>query len=321
MRPAIPALATLLSLSGCLHDDDARAFSTAANGTYELTSRISLTLDTVLPQPVEDAVETLREFSSNPADTMFSLAASAGVPAVDTVRDYLPGYVEDKLDGWINDEVATLTLDGVPVTEVAATFGEIAETTLTQISLESELVLDDGSATHRLTALDLAPMGIDQRFALGSLPAEIVTADATASTSKDTVKLDGHGFTVAYGEYAWRALDTAWTAQHGSGLRTSLGAAVGCADLASHVATRCVLGECVGHRSELTEICEAGLDELVQQLHAQVAALRFEAIHIRSGAAHVTSEGLVNGVWNVEVNAGQGLRRVPGTFTATRNER
>ena len=319
MRLASFALATVLSLAGCLpQDDDAEPSSSTADGTYQVTSRIDITLETVLPQPVGAAVQTLREFSNNPAHTMSKLADSAGLPAVGTLRDYMPGYLQGKLDGWINDEVAKLTIDGVPVTEVARSFVEVVESTLTQLSLESELTIDGRAVTHRLTKIDLSPMGIDQQLVLAAIPEEIVTADATASTETDGLKLNGHGFSIAYGEYAWRALDTAWIAKHGAGIRQTLGEAVGCATLADHVANKCAVGECVGHRTELAEICEAGLDELVGQLHQRVAAIQFEALHIKGGTAKITSDGLINGVWNLEINAGQGLRHVPATFTAIR---
>ena len=80
---------------------------------------------------------------------------------------------------------------------------------------------------------------------------------------------------------------------------------------------KCVLGVCVGHKAELTSICEAGLDEVVSRIHDQFSALEFDAIHFAAGTATITSTGLTNGTWTAEINAGQGLRHVPATFTAT----
>ena len=79
-----------------------------------------------------------------------------------------------------------------------------------------------------------------------------------------------------------------------------------------------MLGVCVGHAAELTEICEAGLDEVVGRIHDKFSALRFDAIHFAAGSATITSGGLTNGVWTAEINAGQGLRHVPATFAATK---
>ena len=140
MRLAITTFATLCSLTGCLvHGSQDDSTGTGGGGDYQVTSQIDITIETLLPQPVEDIVSSAREFSVNPAHTLITLADSAGVPAVGTLRDYLPDYVEGKLEGWINDEIAKLTIAGIPVTQVAGTFAALAETTLTQVSLESEL--------------------------------------------------------------------------------------------------------------------------------------------------------------------------------------
>lgn len=102
------------------------------------------------------------------------------------------------------------------------------------------------------------------------------------------------------------------------GIRASLGAAVNCPLVAARVASKCVLGVCVGHTSELTSICERGLDEVVERAHAKLASFRFDAFHLEAGTATVLATGLVGGVWTAEINAGQGLRHAPATFTATR---
>jgi hypothetical protein len=288
-----------------------------ASGTYHVTSRIDLTIETVLPQPVEDIVLTARDFSTNPAHTLISLADDAGVPAVGTLRSVLPSYVMGKIEGWMNDEIAKLTIAGIPVTQIAGTFASLAETTLTQVSLESDLTISGGTATHRLTVLDLSPTGIDKQFSLGGFPADAVSATTTATSSHGTLAIGDHTFGLAYGEYAWEALEAACTAEYGADVRATLGAAVGCSTVAARVANKCVLGICVGHQSELTQICETGLDEVVDQVHDRIVAVKFDAVHFAAGTATIAATGLSNGTWTAEINAGQGLRHVPATFTAT----
>lgn len=85
------------------------------------------------------------------------------------------------------------------------------------------------------------------------------------------------------------------------------------------------VGVCVGHTAELTEICERGLDEVVERAHAKFLAYRFDALHLAAGTATLvdadadrTADALTAGRWTTEINAGQGLRAVPATFTATR---
>lgn len=284
-----------------------------ASGTYHVESRIDITVDALLPQPAEDMVVAARSFSQNPAHTMIELADAAGVPAVGTLRDVLPSYVMGKLEGWMNDEINKLTLGGVPVTQIAAEIAALGETSLTDASVTSTLEINGTSATHRLTAIEV----VGTTIPLGAFPSDIVGATTSATSSNGTLTLGDHRFGLAYGEYAWQALEAACTKEYGAGLRATLGTAVDCPSLASKVANKCVLGVCVGHTAELTSICEAGLDEVVTYMHDQFADLRFDAVHFAAGSATIGTTGLTNGVWTAEINAGQGLRHVPATFSAT----
>lgn len=325
MRLAITLLSTL-SFAGCIAaipggdnvGDDPTSPAPVAAGPYQVSSRIDITVEALLPQPAADMVETARAFSTHPAHTLLSLADQAGVPAVGTLRSVLPDYVEGKLEGWIDDEIAKATIAGVPITQIAGELAGLAETSLTEVSVESELVIAGRTATHRLTAIDLAPAGLDARISLEDLPDDVTSATITATSAGGRLTLGDHRFGLAYGEYAFRALEAACTAKYGAGLRATLGAAVDCAGVARTVANKCVLGVCVGHQTELAQICEAGLDEVVDQVHDQFAALRFDAIHFAAGTATIAPQGLTGGVWTAEINAGQGLRHVPATFSAQR---
>lgn len=300
-----------------------------ADGAYAVRSHVEITIEALLPAPAADLVDTLRDFSQAPAHTLIELAEDAGVPAVGTLRALLPDVLESKLEGWIDAEIAKLTVGGVPVPQLAATLVAYAETALTQVGLDSTLTIDGDVATHRLTSLDLSPAGLDTQLALGDLPGEIVeeTAAATTTTTatRTTLSLGDHGFSVAYGEYAWQALEAKFVADHGAGIRATLGAAVNCPLVASRVASKCVLGVCVGHAAELTSVCERGLDEVVTRAHAKLATFRFDALRFASGTATLVDDDddrvadrMTGGVWTAEINAGMGLRHAPATFTATR---
>lgn len=296
-----------------------------ATGAYQVRSDIDLTVEALLPQPAADMVVTLRSFSTDPADTLFGLAESAGVPAVGTIRDALPSYLEDKLYGWIDAEIAKVKVAGVPVTQIAGGIAAMAETALTQFALDSELTIDSGTATHTLKTIDFTPAGLDSTYSLESLPDVIGSATTTCSSKSTTLSIGDHTYGLPYGELAWTAVNDAMTAQYGMDIRATLGAAVNCPAIAATVASKCVLGVCVGHATELTAICERGLDEVVDRAHAQFSAMKFEALHLAAGTAMLvdadkdgTAERLANGVWTAELNAGQGLRHVPATFTATK---
>lgn len=296
-----------------------------ASGAYRVRSRFDVTVEALLPDPAASFVITLRDFEANPARTLITLAEDAGVPAVGTLRAVLPDALESRLEGWINDEIAKARLAGRPVTQVAGSLAALAETALTATALESELTIAGGTATHRLVTLDLSPAGIDQQLPLGGLPGDVVTATATAASSEATLAIGDHGFAVAYGEYAWQAVDAAFAAEYGAGIRAALGAAVDCPRVAQAVANQCAWSVCVGHAAELTELCERGLDEVVERAHARFAAYRFDAVHLAAGTATLadttgdaTADRLDDGVWTAEINAGQGLRPVPATFTGVR---
>lgn len=282
-------------------------------GTYQLTSQIDLTVENVLPEPGAQLVATLRDFSMNPAHTLIDLADEAGVPAVAELRAALPDALEVRLEGWLNEEIAKLQLNGIPLPVAAALLTYYAETELTGVTLRSELALGDGRVTHRLKTIST----FSGEVALGALPDEVVSASAAMTASPTLLTLDDHQFGIAYGEYAWTAIEQRSAALTGAALRPALGAAVNCPALAAKVADKCFLGFCVGHAAELTQICERGLDEVVDRAHAKVASIRFTALRFAAGSATpiVAASGLSDGEWTAEIDVGMGLRRAPATFT------
>jgi hypothetical protein len=291
-----------------------------ASGTYLARSRIDLTAEAVLPEPAEELVVTLRAFSVEPAHTLIDLAEDAGVPAVSELRAILPDVLESRFEDWLDQEIAKAQIAGVPATQLAADVAALAQTALTRFELDSELRLD-APASHRLTAIDLAPAGIDARVTLDVA----IETPLTATSRAGVLTLGDHRFGLAYGDYAWRACDAVIAARFGGGIRAALGEAVDCPRIAQAVASRCVLGVCVGHADLIEELCEAGLDEVVAAAHDRVAALRFDVLHLATGSARLVdtshdgiADALADGVWTAELNAGQGLRPVPATFEASR---
>ena len=328
-------LASLISLTGCIPaegtatdpadpadptDPTDPPTPPTADGTYQVSSRYDVTAEAVLPEPAFEMVGTLRSFSTAPAHTLLDVAAAAGVPAVGTIRDTLPSSLESRLEGWIDEQIAKVTINGVPVTQIAGEIAALAETVLTQFAIDSELVLDGTTATHRLTRIDFAP-GVDVTIALDDLSA---TQTTTATISNATLTIGDHQYALPYGDYVWSALETQITSQYGKPMRALLGDAINCPAIAQAVASQCVFSVCVGHKAELTEICEKGLDEVVGVAQRKVQALVFEALHLARGTATLEdTDGdhqfdAMTGAWTAEINASQGLRPVPATFTATR---
>jgi hypothetical protein len=298
----------------------------AKSGPYTVQTSVDFTVEAVLPPQIETAVQLLRLFSTNPARAIFDLAELKGVPAVGVIRDVLPGVLEDKIEGWINDEIAKVRINGKPITAYAGELAAYAEIALSEFAVESTLTIEGSSSSHTLTALDLRPTGIDFRLPIGGLAGDVLTQTPTlAVTEGGFVGFSEQHFGLNYGEYAWQGMEYASTKLFGDGIRATLGKAINCAGLAKTISDKCVLNACVGHETELKSICNGGLDALVDFTHDRIAAQRLEAFHLASGTARLVDDDgdgygdrIVDGVWQAELNLGLGLRKAPATFEGSR---
>lgn len=295
-------------------------------GPYAVRNTVDFTAEAVLPKPAEVVVATLRTFSTNPGKALVSAADAAGIPALATLYDALPGALTDKFEGWVSDFVKDVKINGKPITEYAADIAELAEYSLTQFTVTSELDLRGTTAEHRLTGLDLRPAGIEVVMPIDGLAGDILTQNPNTLVSEGGfVSLDEQHFGLMYGEYAWQGLETASTQLFGQGIRATLGKAVNCPALANNIADKCVLNVCVGHKGLIEDICEGGLDTIVNLAHNAMAANKIEALHLISGSVRLVdddSDGvgdrLVDGTWDAEMNLGLGLRHTPATFEGER---
>ena len=299
----------------------------AKTGPYQLVSTVDFTVEAILPPQIEQVVVSLRDFSTNPAHALLDLAEQHGVVAVTILRAALPGVLEDKLEGWINGEIVKLKIAGKPITEYAGEIAMLAEIALTQFAVDSELSIDpSGAVTHRLTGLDLHPAGIDFRLPIGGLAADLLTQTPDlAVADHGAISLGEQHFGLQYGEYAWQGIEAASRLAFGGDVRATLGKAIDCAAVAHTVASKCVLGVCVGHETELREICTGGLDAVVDFAHDKLAAMRLDVLHLAQGSARLVDDDgdgvgdrIADGVWQAELNLGLGLRHAPATFTGAR---
>ncbi|GAB4558231.1 MAG: hypothetical protein Tsb0020_03030 [Haliangiales bacterium] len=325
-----------------------------SEGTYELTSRFDVTADALLPTTAYDAVTTLEDFRERPADTMITLLDAAGVPLVRTVMDALPSQLQSQLTGWIDDYIETAVLQDQPAIAVVDEILAVANTTLTQFELVSELELGDSPGAeqsapirHQLRALRFPDAGLEQPIAIPALgPFTDAQSQAWIDTGADTaaadahLTVDSHSFGLPYGEYAYQATEAVITQRYGVGIRALLGDAIDCPALAADVSSRCVLELCVGHEAELEAICEQGLDAVVAELQASFEAYRFDAIALHSGEAEMwdaqpnatadeTAGATIDptaghidfmhaGQWQASIDAGMGPRELPAAFTGVR---
>lgn len=298
----------------------------AKSGAYQLVNRVDFTVEAVLPSQAELVVSTLRALSTNPAHALITIADQAGVPAVGVLYGLIPGVIKDRLEGWINDEIAKVKINGKPVTEYAGQIAALADTALTHFAVDSELTIHGDTATHRITGLDLSPAGLAVKLPISGLAGDLLTQEPDmAVADAGALMLGDQHFGLNYGEYAWQGVEAASRALFGDGVRASLGHAINCPTVAQNVAKQCVLTVCVGHQTELTSICEGGLDAIVNFAHDRMAAMRLEALHLAAGQATLVDDDgdgvgdrITAGTWQAELNLGLGLRHTPATFTGTR---
>ena len=300
----------------------------ADKGPYQVTTTVDLTVEAVLPPQAELVVQTLRDFSQNPAHTLIDLAGQEGVPAVATLYGALPSVLTDKLEGWINGEIEKVSVAGQPLTTWAGNFAGVADTAFSKFYVDSTLAIDaDGGSTHALTMLDFSPTHVlNVKIPISGLASDILTQHPSIVVNEGGAFTVGdQAFGLLFGEYAWNAVNAACTAEFGKDIRGTLGSAVNCAGIAHTIANKCVLGVCVGHEQLVDDICEGGLDAVVNVMHDRFAQLNLEALHYASGTARLVDDDgdgvadrIVDGSWDAEMNLGLGLRHTPATFSATR---
>jgi hypothetical protein len=305
----------------------------ATEGAYRVESTLDIQAAALLPQTAYDAVDTIRGLRDNPGETLFDLAEQAGVPAVDTLRDALPSALESRLYTWIDDQLASYTHGGGPIATAIDLVLTLAETSIAQLRLESELTIEGDTATHRLDEIVFAFEGAEVHVELADFAAVLdleasPAATCTPDDGGDTAQLalGAHAFGIPYGELALAAIDDVLVMEFGTDLRGTLGLLVDCPSLAADIADRCYWGVCVGHEDLLLQICEGALDYAADEIRERVAAVRFDAISLDAGTATMldgtpddnVADELASGVWTARIDAGMGPRTAPGTFTGSR---
>jgi hypothetical protein len=321
-------------------DPGAPARPPAAPGTYEIDSAFDLSLATLAPQSVVGDVRLLRSLHDDPMGTFVRVLDEAGVPLTRELYAALPGALEDEIGGWFNEALLSRNVGGQPVAAELDVLLGLADTTLVRFDLLTDLSMPGAPsmAVHRFRGIRYDFLGgrlpvVVTRFVDEHTPivteTEVASRISSGRAGNATLELGDHAFGVPFGRYASAAIDRACVQRYGVPLRGALGQLVGCSNVAQAVAGKCIGFACVGHASELTELCESGLDHVVQKIHDGLAAYDFDAIHFRAGHAELWDappdgardgrlDYIAAGVWDATIDVGQGPRDVRATFTGVR---
>lgn len=303
------------------------------SGGYALVSPMDLTVGAVLPAPIADYVDVLRQLRDDPGNAFFDLLEDAGVPLVSELRAVLPDSLESKVGGWISDAITAPFRDEIDLVL------DLADTALARFELVSELDLPAPDragrclATHTLRAVRFRVDGRDVDIAspVGLASRADATIGRGSGGADASLTLGSHAFGLAYGDLAYQLLERVAEERYGTTLRGALGELADCPGVAAEVAAKCILSVCVGHKAELEALCEKGLDKAIEKLREELGGLRFDAVSFAGGTAamyDVRADGggedgaldrIAGGVWTASLNLGQGPRSVPATFTGARN--
>lgn len=354
-------LVALVGLAACGSDADSTQKPPPSgleiSGDYALATKIDVPPTVLASQPAVDFIDLLRLLRHDPATAFFQLLDQAGVPLVADLFAILPDALKNELGDAINDYWLSHGGAAGGNSELDKILA-FADGTLARFTLASRLQIPappeptpDASAQpgpveivghHAVSALlfDVAggvpiplPRSLIESLPLlpGPLDADpmLTLTSATAGHGDAAMTVGDHFFGLAYGELIFAALNGAGT---GETLRARLGRAFDCPAMGQAVANRCVLLLCIGHASEITQICEQGLDLAVDKVHERLSELSFRALRFEAGAADLwdarTAAGPLDGrvdridrgvFTKASIDVGTGPRTCRATFSGERS--
>ncbi|MDZ4696187.1 MAG: hypothetical protein SGI86_13660 [Deltaproteobacteria bacterium] len=303
-------------------------------GDYRFATRFEYPLSAAFPGAIGDAFALLRSLKADPAAALVAAAGGVGVPAVDSLYGMVPDTLKGRLNGWINTSLRKKSANGTSLSETIDRIILIGNTVVTDFGVDTALTIaSDGptGATHLLVALRFFPPSpldvvsiprIDPPGIVTPMPAVLAVSLQANGTDRYALTMGPHRFTLAYGDYAWIAFNGALHQSTGSDFLALMIALVDCAAMAKEVAKECVGPICVGHETDLRDLCETGRAAIANDVKKRFVSAGFDALDFSSGIGTIqrSNKGISvdQGVWNATVSNGQDLRPVPATFVGSR---
>jgi hypothetical protein len=318
-----------------------------AQGGYAVVSPIDLTALALASEREAQTIALLKGLRDDPAGTFFAALEEAGVPLAADLYDVLPSVLKGKVQGWINQALLGGKLDGRPIAGEVDQLLAMVEQTLIRFDLLTDLQLpgpgDAGAAGplagHLIRGVRydflggrlpvIVPRLIDKHSLVNAETEMTAAITSPAPASDGALVLGDHAFGLPYGEYALAALNQVTHQRYGAPLRPALGRLFDCPGMGQAVAKECAGPLCVGHAAELTEICERGLDHVVEDIQERIQSLNFNAVRFRRGQAALwdqrggeardgQADRIADGTWEAFIDLGQGPRPVTASFSGLR---
>lgn len=286
---------------------------------YSVVSRLDFRGDMI---EFQAALADLRSFSQNPARALLARAQAENDPALQTLYSALSTTLRDRLEGWINAELDKVVVSaGKTLRQYGVEMNAIAETSLTQFTLNSSLTISPEQVVHQLLNLNFRPVALDILIPIGGLKADTLTHYTTATVAEGgALTLGDHKFSLAFGTHAWQGINLASTTLFGADVPTTL-TRIDCRALAQAVATKCVYTSCVGNATQLEAVCKNSVSAVIDELRTRVSGFNLEVFRYVSGNARLVDDNgdgnadkIVDGTWDVQLDLGSGVHGATGTF-------
>jgi len=315
--------------------------ATRVAGTYEVTSSFDLTTSNALPPIVSDVVLPLSQFSENPTGTIIDLIKVANTPIsplLNSIPSGLLGLFENTMNNLIEDKL----YNNVPILETIASYADVAATIVTDFDVVTTLQVgnvDDAgnaNATHSLAGFAFDNNGtrvfIDTPELLDTLTvARDVSVNVSLEGSANTIDIGSHSMGLPIGDFAVLGLNAAIQAKtEYDDLGGLLGGLVDCPGIAANIGDLCLSFVCFANESQISGICETGLDLVAQQVESRLSSIGDAEIVMMGGQAQVivgsksdsasgdSVNAMQSGSWDTEFGLGSYSLPLQSAFEARR---